>query len=143
MSENTLPETPRELREQADRLIEDACANVKAAPREPVFGDELIAEAYEMNNEARRLYAEAGWLEQEAKRTKEIDYWDETAKITFDMRQVSYMQDAVYEQIVKDREARKWETVDKGSLIMTLLSIGRGIPQYNELDKLVERQAKA
>lgn len=78
----------------------------------------------------------------EGEQTKEIDYWDETAKITFDMRQVSYMQDAVYEQIVKDREARKWKTVDKGSLIMTLLSIGRGIPQYNELDKLVERQAK-
>lgn len=59
--------TPRELREQADRLIEDACANVKAAPREPVFGDELIAEAYEMNNEARRLYRQAHRIERQAK----------------------------------------------------------------------------
>ena len=59
--------TPQELREQADRLIEDACANVKAAPREPIYRHELIAEAYELNNEARRLYAQAHRIERQAK----------------------------------------------------------------------------
>ena len=60
--------TPQELREQANRLIEDACANVKAAPREPIYRHELIAEAYELNNEARRLYNQADHLERKARR---------------------------------------------------------------------------
>lgn len=70
MSENTLPETPRELREQADQLIKEARARMKAAPREPIpaVSNALTAEAYGLENEAKSLYDQADLIERQATR---------------------------------------------------------------------------
>lgn len=61
--------TPQELREQADRLYEEAGKTIEALPREqvPSIREQDEAEANAMAAEAKRIHKQADQLERQAK----------------------------------------------------------------------------